>query len=122
MELCMKHNSNANIWHGSLFTGLTNTIYQICYFLPSSKLTFHINCFHGKLSTETKYPFHNSVNIVTKLENKKQNFQMFLVGKYRLLSSSQYSIFEDGLYKVVKRKDLDSAMKQILCIDSAILA
>ena len=52
----------------------------------------------------------------------KQNFQMFFVRKYRVLSSSHYSIFEDGLYKVVKRKDLDSAMKQILCIDCAILA
>jgi hypothetical protein len=47
---------------------------------------------------------------------------MFLVRKYRLLSSSHYSIFEDGLHKVVKRKDLDSAMKQILCIERAILA
>jgi len=47
---------------------------------------------------------------------------MFLVRKYRVLSSSHYSIFEDGLYKVVKRKDLDSAVKQILCIDCAILA
>ena len=44
---------------------------------------------------------------------------MFLVRKYRVRNSSFYSIFEDGLYKVVKRKDLDSAMKQILCIDHA---
>jgi hypothetical protein len=35
MELFMKHDSNGNICHGSLFTRLTNTIYQICYFLPS---------------------------------------------------------------------------------------
>jgi hypothetical protein len=27
MELCMKHDNNAKIWHGSLFTGLTNTLY-----------------------------------------------------------------------------------------------
>ena len=47
---------------------------------------------------------------------------MFLVRKYRVPSSSHYSIFEYGLYEAAKRKDLDSAMKQILYVDRAILA
>jgi hypothetical protein len=46
---------------------------------------------------------------------------MFLVRKYRVPSSSHYSICVDGLYEVVKRKDLDYAMKQILFFDRAIL-
>ena len=77
----MKHNSNANIWHGNLFTDLTNTIYQIRYFLPSSKLTFHIIFFSLKTSTETKFSLHNSVNIVTQLENKKTKFSNVLSRK-----------------------------------------
>jgi hypothetical protein len=47
---------------------------------------------------------------------------MFLVRKHSVPSSSHYSFFEYGLYEVAKRKDLDSAMKQILFIDRAILA
>jgi hypothetical protein len=47
---------------------------------------------------------------------------MFLVRKYRVLISSHYIIFEDGLYKLVTRNDLDSATKQILCSDCALLA
>ena len=65
----MKHDSNANIWHGSLFTGLTNTVYQIL-FPAQFKTDFPHNLFSWKTSIETKFPLHNSVNIATKLENK----------------------------------------------------
>ena len=74
MELCMKHNSNANIWHENLFTGLTNTVYQICYFLPSSKLTFHIICFHGKLQLKQNSLGEFCEHCNTTGKQTKQNF------------------------------------------------
>jgi hypothetical protein len=68
-----------------------------------------------------KIPFEKYCKHFHKTRKKiKQIFQI-LARKYSVLNSSHHSIFEDGLYNVGKRKDVDSAMKQILCVDCAIL-
>jgi hypothetical protein len=70
MGLYVKHDSNVNIWHGSLFTGLRKNSLPNMLFPAQFKTEFSYNLFSWKTSKERKFPLHNSVNIATKLENK----------------------------------------------------